>query len=93
MRRIAKTDANQSLIVRALRDLGASVCSLAQVGNGCPDLAVGWRGRTYLFEVKDGNQPPSKRKLTPDEIAWHASWNGHVDVIESVDDALKILCE
>ena len=43
------------------------------------------------FEVKDGSKPPCKRKLTPDEEAFHASWRGHVAVVESVEDALKIV--
>jgi hypothetical protein len=63
MRRAAKVDANQTEIVQALRQIGAVVQSLAAVGNGCPDLLVGYRNRLFLLELKDGNKPPSAQKL------------------------------
>lgn len=91
MRRAARVDDNQGQIVDALRRVGCSVWSLAGVGKGFPDLAVGFRGRNLFLEVKDGSKPPCKRKLTPDEEAFHASWRGHVAVVESVEDALKIV--
>ena len=55
MRRAAKVDANQAEIVQALRQIGAVVQSLAAVGNGCPDLLVGYRNRLFLLELKDGS--------------------------------------
>lgn len=69
MRARPRIDANQPDIVKALRKMGAFVQSLAAVGDGCPDLLVGFRGKTYLIEVKDGDKPPSKRALTPAEAA------------------------
>ena len=92
MRRAAKVDRNQSEIVEALRKFGASVQSLAAVGDGVPDLLVGWRGMNLLIEVKDGSKPPSVRKLTPDQEAWHDAWAGRpVFVVTCVDQVLKIL--
>lgn len=91
MRRRAKVDGNQPEIVRALRDIGASVAHIHMVGAGIPDLIVGFRGINYLFEIKDGSLPPSKRKLTPDETQWHEDWRGHVHIIESVDDAYQAI--
>lgn len=91
MRRAARVDDNQREIVEELRRVGCSVWSLAGVGKGFPDLAVGVRGRNLFLEVKDGSKPPCKRRLTPDEEAFHASWRGHVAVVESVEDALKIV--
>ena len=86
-----RVDANQSSIVRALREIGASVQSLADLGKGVPDIAVGYHGKNYLFEIKDWKQPPSKRRLTPDEKKWHQAWNGQVHVVETFDEALKII--
>ena len=80
MRRAAKVDANQSVIVEEFRRLGASVQCLHTVGKGCPDLLIGWRGRNYLIEVKDG----PKAKLTPDQVVWFRGWNGQADVLRSV---------
>ena len=84
MRRAARIDANQPEIVAYLRACGASVQPLHMVGGGCPDLACGYQGRTVLIEVKDGSQPPSRRKLTPDEQRWHEEWRGDVEIVESI---------
>lgn len=89
MRRAAKVDANQASIVSGLRKIGASVEILSAVGNGCPDLLVGYRGKNLLLEVKDGNKPPSKRELTDDQVDWHESWRGQVFVVCSIEQAVK----
>lgn len=92
MRRAAKTDANQAEIVKALRAAGATVQSLAAVGQGVPDLLVGIRGQTLLIEVKDGKRPPSERRLTPDQLEWHGAWRGGaVAVVDGVEAALRVL--
>ena len=89
--RAAKVDRNQPEIVRALRQIGASVQHLHKVGEGCPDLIAGFRGVNYLIEVKDGAAPPSQTKLTPDQAVWHQTWEGRVYVAYSVTDALRIV--
>jgi hypothetical protein len=87
-----RTDTNQPEIVEALRAAGATVQHLHMVGQGCPDLLVGRQGYTFLIEVKDGDKPPSKRKLTDREKIWHFWWDGvPVDVVENVADALKVI--
>lgn len=86
-----RIDANQPAIVKALRKLGASVQTLHEVGKGCPDIAVGFRGANYLIEIKDGTKPPRKRKLTDDEQEWHAKWNGTVYVVESIEQAMEVI--
>ena len=91
MRRAAKVDANQSEIVAAFRKAGATVTPLHAVGQGCPDLLVGFRGVNYLVEVKDGAKPPSARKLTPDQVSWHDTWRGQVAVVKSAAEALALL--
>lgn len=66
--------------------------SLASVGDGVPDLLVGFRGQTLLVEVKDGALPPSGRALTQDQWEWHAAWRGSpVWVISSVDGVTDML--
>lgn len=93
MRRAAKIDANHSAIVSALRKIGASVQSLAAIGKGCPDILVGFRGRNWLMEIKDGMLKPSARRLTDDEASWHRRWFGQVHLVQSVDEALKLVGE
>jgi hypothetical protein len=92
MRRAARIDANQREIVAALRDiLGCTVMSLAGVGNGCPDLAVGWRGRNYFLEVKPPCGPLggiSRQTLTDAEQQWHRTWRGQRAIVTTVDQAL-----
>ena len=86
-----RIDANQPAIVRKLKAIGASVQSLADVGDGCPDLLVGFRGETFVLEVKDGSKPPSKRALTEDQRVWHGRWRGQVDVVNNEDEAVKAI--
>jgi hypothetical protein len=90
MRRAAKVDDNQSHIVTGLRKMGASVLVVSQLKN-CFDILVGWNGINYAFEIKDGNKPPSQRKLTSGEQNFFDSWNGQVSVVESLEDAIKKL--
>lgn len=93
MRRAAKVDANQDAVATGLRRLGYRVQSLAAVGNGVPDLLVGTpQGRLVLLEVKDGAKKPSERRLTPDQVEWHAVWSRWpVFVVTSVADAYRQL--
>jgi len=84
-----KADANQSAIVEALRRVGATVQILSQVGHGCPDLLVGFRGRNYLIEVK--NQDGRGAQFTPDEKNWHHEWSGTVGVVLNIEQALEYI--
>jgi hypothetical protein len=88
MRRAAKVDRNQAEIVKAFRQIGATVQVLSAVGKGCPDLLVGWRGRNFLVEIKDGELVPSARQLTADQQRWHGAWAGSVIVATSIEDAV-----
>lgn len=100
MRRAAHVDVNQPAIVSALRKIGCSVTSLAGVGKGCPDLLVGYRGRTLLVEVKDRHKETVgkdgyRRKARPgslekSQVAWLAAWVGFpVIVAYDVEEAIS----
>ena len=92
MRRAARIDANQPGIVKELRQIpGVSVAITSALGDGYPDLTVGFRGRTYLFEIKDPDKPPSKRRLTEEEAEFFARWRGHVAKVESANEILSVL--
>lgn len=85
-------DANQADIVEALRRVGALVQHLHTVGGGCPDLLVGYRGKLWLLEVKDGRKVASARALSESELAWHTRWAGYpVLVVTSPLDALRAI--
>jgi hypothetical protein len=90
MRRAA-VDRNQSEIVLMLRAVGCTVQLLHKVGQGCPDLLVGYRGQNLLLEVKDGELSPSARKLTDRQVEWHRDWRGQVAVVCNVREAMAAL--
>jgi len=91
MRRANRVDANQEQIVSALRACGATVRAVT-MGDGIPDLLVGYRGYTLLLEVKDGNKPPSARALTLAEQKFFDEWTGGLlAVVNDVEEALEIL--
>jgi hypothetical protein len=86
MRLKGRVDLTQRDIVLALRKAGAKVLILSNVGNGCADLAVGFRGRLLLMEVKS-----PKGRLTPDELFFYDNWLEYMVVVYSVEDALKAI--
>jgi len=90
MRR-ARVDDNHAEITAALRAVGASVQSLASVGKGCPDLLVGYRGKNYIFEVKDGSKPASRQHLNQKQQEWRSRWEGSVHIVRSVQGALGMI--
>lgn len=83
----ARVDANHSEIADILRRLGYSVTHTHQL-KGFVDLVAGRNGVNYLIEVKDGTKAASKRKLTKLEQKFHHEWQGAVEIIESVADAM-----
>jgi hypothetical protein len=83
VRRAGRVDLTQSAIVKALRDIGASVQVLSAVGGGCPDLAAGYRGRSFLLECKTGKEG----KLNAMQRDWHAKWAGHVAIVRTPEEA------
>lgn len=81
-----RVDANQAQIVADLRAIGATVQHLHEVGHGCPDILVGFRGRNYLFEIKG-----PKAVMTPKQGEWHETWRGSAWIISSLEHALEVM--
>jgi hypothetical protein len=81
-----RVDLNQPSIVQALRAAGATVTCTHELGHGYPDLSVGFRGISYLLEVK-----LPKAALTPDERAWHDDWRGSVAIVHDAQEALAAI--
>lgn len=78
-----KTDDNHQEIMDAFRALGFSVADTSRLGNGFPDLVVAKKGINVLVEVKDGNKPPSAKRLTQDEKDFMQYWLGEYTIIET----------
>jgi hypothetical protein len=91
MFRAAKTDANASEIDKALILRGATVAKTDSAGSGFPDRVIGFKGKNYLLEYKDGSNPPSKRRMNMAQEQWHASWAGQVDVVKNPEEAVKVV--
>ncbi len=89
MKRAARIDGNHREIVDVLRAHGASVLPLHMIGNGCPDIAVGFRGQNFLVEIKNGSI--LGWKLTDAQKKFHVEWNGSVVILDSVDTTLAWL--
>ena len=83
-----RADLNQNEIVRALRAIGASVFITNQVGAGFPDIVVGWFGKNYLFEIKNAE---TRGRLTTDQLDFHVTWKGSVNVIRTLQEAFAVL--
>jgi hypothetical protein len=80
-------DANQGDIVQALRKVGAVVVLLTVLGDGIPDLLVGFRGETFLLEVKT-----AKGRLEEAQEVFIATWRGRpVRVVRTVDEAFAAI--
>lgn len=79
----ARRDANEPEIVSALQAAGASVLRM----DFPVDLAIGYRGRTVLAEVK---LPGAK--LNDNQKQFFATWRGATPpILRTVDDALALL--
>ena len=90
--RAARIDDNQNEIVGQLRSVpGLTVAITSGLGHGMGDFIIGWQGVNSWIELKDGDKPPSKRKLTPAERKFHAQWAGQIDVALTFEDCLRII--
>lgn len=76
----AKRDANEPLIVDALKACGVYVQKLDQP----VDLLCCYRGRTFLAEVKN---PDARGKPTRLQTEFLANWPGDICILETPEDA------
>jgi hypothetical protein len=84
IRRAARIDANQTEVVSALRAAGAYVWII-----GLPvDLLVGYKGHTFLVEVKNG----PKKRLTALQEDFFNNWSGSTLArIDGPEAALRMI--
>ncbi len=86
----ARTDANQSEIVAALRGAHWTVELTHRLGSGYPDLHASKDGYAILVEVKMPGE-----KLTSDEEQFHRRWQGPLIIAysgqQAVDDCTRRL--
>lgn len=82
--RISKKDKSQPQIEKELKELGFSVSSTHEVGDGFPDIVVGILGLNTLFEIKNTVQD----KLNELETKFHQSWQGQLNIAHSTEDVI-----
>lgn len=79
-----RTDHNEKEIVAALRQAGRDVICV----NGIFDLLVGYRGVTFILEVKN---PKTKHGLTDKQEYWLRVWQGNpIFVVETPEQAIAV---
>ena len=86
MRRAARVDLNHADIVKAFRDFGCAVLSLAPMGRGVPDLLVSMNSVNWLVEVKS-----DAGKLTPDQEKFLTWWQGPVSVVRDLQGVQTVV--
>jgi hypothetical protein len=83
-----RVDENQKQLVHTFIALGASVLNLSTVGRGCPDLLVGYKGKSVLVEIKRD----SKSIYTEPQVKFMQEWRGGaVSRVDSVDAAIRLI--
>lgn len=91
MRRAARVDGNHGEVIAALRAAGCRVHDTSRLGGGFPDTVVATpAGVLLMIEIKDGSLPPSRRRLTPAEEEFFATFAGHCVIAESAEEALAL---
>lgn len=66
--RARRVDDNHADMLGLAKQVGAEVLDLHALP-GALDALVGYRGKLFLIEIKDGLKSASRKKLTPAEIA------------------------
>ena len=84
-----RVDANQNQIIHTFIALGASVLNLSRVGEGCPDILIGYKGKhSILCEIKANE----KKLYTEPQIKFMQNWRGGaICRIDSVDAAIRLI--
>lgn len=88
--RARKRDDNEPEIIEALQKVGAVVYAVDKP----LDLIVIYKGLVWLLEVKNGAQPPSWQRITPEQqefLDLVDGLTGQVHVVNSVESALKAI--
>ena len=86
MRWARQLDENHKEIVAALEAIGCSVLDLSRVGDGCPDILVGWRSTCVLMEIKKLGG-----KLNKDQELFHQLWRGSICVVRTPEEAIRVM--
>ena len=82
--RHGRRDLTHAEIRKELRDLGASVVDLGDVGNDIPDLLVGFCDRDFLVEAKS-----AKGELSDGQSKFAKEWRGQPPIVLKTKEAAR----
>jgi len=91
-RHARRTDSNHTLVVNALRMMGASVEVHNNGTEGAPDLVVGCFGVDAWVEVKPLVGETRRREPRASQLQWHERWRGRKPVVlRTIDDCAALI--
>lgn len=96
MRTKARRDTNEPAVIRTL-ELGGCLVQPLNI-KGVPDLLVlrvrQGVGQLWLIECKDGDNAPSRQRLTADQRRFHAQWAAApIRIVRGIEDVVEFLRE
>ena len=88
-RQAARVDSNQEEIVKQLRDIPG-----VSVSTGKDDILVGFKGKTFWFELKvpdvfKKNGEFKRGAIKNSQLELLHSWEGHYSVVWSIEQLLQ----
>ena len=90
MKRYAmRRDTNEPEIIAALEAIGCVVYPMNQP----VDLLVGRGATNILMEIKNPDKSPAQRKKTPAQVEFFKIWKGQVRIVETAEEAIKLVTE
>jgi Holliday junction resolvase len=88
----SRVDNNHKEIVIALKEAGASIIDMAKLGGGLPDLIVGYKGQTFLVEIKNLKTQYGRAGLNKNQKKWLQEWTGGpFSMVTDVESALRAI--
>jgi len=86
----AKKDDNHNAVVDVFRRCGYNVIETYAIDCGF-DFFAWAAGKVFVIEVKDGEKPPSQRKLTDNEEGAKRLYDKYYHVLKSVGEAIELV--
>lgn len=86
---INRKDSNHKEIVKKFKDLDWFVTDVSDTPKICDiriDKLIEGKHVSVVIEIKDGEKPPSSRKITKDEFEYLSNFPGNLAIIEDTYD-------
>ena len=84
--RANRVDLNHVEIVNALRKISSLSVRATPLGDGFPDIIVGYNGHNFLFEIKS-----EKGRLRASQERFRREWFGQVFEVRGLKQIIEII--